>query len=596
MEDFDLKEDNIFPNGKVFATWEKNFEFSKTYFVNCNSAKASDNNQGTEEEPFKTIGRAAEVLMPGERVVIKGGVYRECIKPKRGGASPEEIISYEVAPGEEVIVKGSALITDGWEISSGWRLHEWNHEPEEGMKVWKLKLDGKLFDGYNPFAMINVLQDREWLPHKKINMDPFFKRRGLVFVDGKPLEQVEISRKLEEKAGVYWVEHDGRTIHVRLPKDDCPENHEIEITTQEQLFMPEEMYAGYIRVKGIRFMHAANGFPVPQRGALSANRGHHFIFENNVIEWINSLGMDFGNGCWNAEKSDVPGDHIVRGNILRNCGICGMAAFESKNLLIENNLIEYCGWQNAELMYESSGVKVHRAKNMMFKGNIIRHNTYASGIWLDCSNENCRLTGNIFADITTARGAVHFEGTHGENLVDNNIIWRVRAQYFQTGDYGAGGSGLYAEGSDKIVFVNNLVMDCENWGYFSNTIPDRIIDGRGGTARGHKVTENIFHNCRKAAVELANEYNEAEGNIYSRMSGGFLRVSTPEPAKLLNLEAWQEFYGWDKGGKVRNMDLELISESLMLIIDTNNSDTVRIDLRERRSEIVKPILVGEGIE
>ena len=70
------------------------------------------------------------------------------------------------------------------------------------------------------------------------------------------------------------------TLHIRLANDDDPANHTIEITTQEQVFAPAKRYQPYIRVKGITFLHAGNGFPVPQRGMVSMNRGHHFIFED----------------------------------------------------------------------------------------------------------------------------------------------------------------------------------------------------------------------------------------------------------------------------------------------------------------------------
>jgi hypothetical protein len=38
------------------------------------------------------------VLQPGERVVVAAGVYRERIKPARGGSGPAALISYEAAP------------------------------------------------------------------------------------------------------------------------------------------------------------------------------------------------------------------------------------------------------------------------------------------------------------------------------------------------------------------------------------------------------------------------------------------------------------------------------------------------------------------
>jgi hypothetical protein len=53
--------------------------------VDGSSTAADDNGPGSKERPFRTIGEAAQVLQPGERVVIAEGIYRECVSPSRGG-------------------------------------------------------------------------------------------------------------------------------------------------------------------------------------------------------------------------------------------------------------------------------------------------------------------------------------------------------------------------------------------------------------------------------------------------------------------------------------------------------------------------------
>ena len=74
------------PSGAEFPSWEKPLHFTHTYFVNGQAANADDNGPGTEQRPFRTIGGAAQILKPGERVVIAEGVYREFVRPARGGA------------------------------------------------------------------------------------------------------------------------------------------------------------------------------------------------------------------------------------------------------------------------------------------------------------------------------------------------------------------------------------------------------------------------------------------------------------------------------------------------------------------------------
>jgi hypothetical protein len=68
-------------------------------------------------------------------------------------------------------------------------------------------------------------------------------------------------KEFSPEAGKVWIETNGMTLHIRLANDDDPAKHVIEITTQEQIFSPAERYQSYIRVKGITFQYAGNGFP-----------------------------------------------------------------------------------------------------------------------------------------------------------------------------------------------------------------------------------------------------------------------------------------------------------------------------------------------
>src|SRR5208282_5456758 len=89
----------LLPDGTEFKTWEAPLTFTRTYYVDGSNPKASDDNLGNEEHPFATVNRAAQVVGPGERVVVAAGIYRERICPARDGTGPDQMISYEAAPG-----------------------------------------------------------------------------------------------------------------------------------------------------------------------------------------------------------------------------------------------------------------------------------------------------------------------------------------------------------------------------------------------------------------------------------------------------------------------------------------------------------------
>jgi hypothetical protein len=577
------------PDGTEFPFWEKPFQFTRTYYVDGSAANADDAGPGSKDRPFRTINKAAQVLQPGERVMIAEGVYRECLRPARGGSGPDKMISYEAAPGAKVVVKGSAILKDGWKPSTGWAVagRGPRREGAAAPKIWEMRLDPKLFaeHGYNPFALVNVLHNRYWLNYGRINMAPYFRRRGIVFVDGKPLEQIELVsefvggtgrslnffqeahweplfREIPSAGGKLWIEHNGLTLHVRLPNDDDPSQHVIEATVHEQVFVPAERYQSYIRVKGITFQHAGNGFPVPQRGLVSTNRGHHFIFEDNSFEWANSVCLDIGNEDWSASAPEtLVGGHVVRGNTFRYCGIEGIGGTGTPNgiqdVLVERNLFEWVGWQDAARMSESAGMKLHHARNLLFRNNVVRHIRYGNGVWLDIANANCRLTGNVFADIpgTVNPHAVHIEGSHVQNQVDNNIFLKIRG-------------GLLIRDTNNVIVAQNLFIDCEDAGVTSTSGlgGPRPVMGHTNDGRGNKVYNNIFHQVGRAAIEFTNDQNESDGNVFSQMprQGAFLRVLRPEPQQWLDVEFWREQYGWEKRGRMLEMEIAFDLDKLEL--------------------------------
>jgi hypothetical protein len=594
--------DSRLPDGTNFVFWEQPLQFAKTYHVDGNSTRSTDHGPGTSEQPFRTISKAAEVLQPGERVVIAAGVYRECVRPARGGTSPDQMISYEAAPGAKVVVKGSEVLNDGWQPGA---------VPMRGggggqTNIWQHELTGAMFpDAYNPFALADVPGDWSWLDTKKVDMGPYFRRRGLVFVDGQPLEPVEQLRELgntrlqpapqpaipatneppaqpatrgglpprsrggpimQEVGGSpdarFWVANPGNVIDIRVPAE-TPAKPLIEITTREQAFAPLQKGLGYIRIKGITFQHAGNGFPPPQRGLVSTAGGNHWIIEGNTIEWANGVGLDIGNGDRNSGPAPQAGAfHIIRGNTIRYCGVEGIGGMGTQNTLVEDNLIEWVGWQDAERAWEAAGAKFHNSRNLLFRRNVVRHIRHANAIWLDSGNANCRITGNVLADILTVSAAVHIEMSRSFNQIDNNVIWDVRnAEPGTPGQRGAAGSGIFVHASDRLIIAQNLFGHCDNAGVFPILREERA---GSGTGREIKVYNNIFASCGKAAIVFINETNEADGNLYVSMPGGFLGFLTADSKQWLDLPAWRESHGWDKNSASGNMQLDFDPDRLEL--------------------------------
>jgi hypothetical protein len=85
--------------------------FSKTYYVS--SGKGSDANPGSEEQPFKTIQKAANVVQAGDICWIAEGIYRETVKLKTSGKEGQPIV-FKAMEDHEVVISGTELITANW--------------------------------------------------------------------------------------------------------------------------------------------------------------------------------------------------------------------------------------------------------------------------------------------------------------------------------------------------------------------------------------------------------------------------------------------------------------------------------------------------
>ena len=100
----------LMPDGKPFLVWQDQTVYTKTYHVSQNHPQASDTNPGTEALPFRTIGHAAQLVKPGERVWVHSGIYRELVRPRFSGEGADRMIAYEAAPGDKVIIRGSRIV------------------------------------------------------------------------------------------------------------------------------------------------------------------------------------------------------------------------------------------------------------------------------------------------------------------------------------------------------------------------------------------------------------------------------------------------------------------------------------------------------
>ena len=89
-------------------------EYPNVYYVDPRHPGASDEGFGYAGWPYKTAAKALAVAQSGETVVLRGGVYRETLKPASDG------VTIRAMKGEKVLVSGADLV-EGWKrTDKGW--------------------------------------------------------------------------------------------------------------------------------------------------------------------------------------------------------------------------------------------------------------------------------------------------------------------------------------------------------------------------------------------------------------------------------------------------------------------------------------------
>ncbi len=536
------------PDGTTFRAWSDATNYSKTYHVNRNHPKASDENPGTEDLPFRTINHAAQLAGPGERVWIHAGVYREMVRPRRSGEGPDRMIAYEAAPGEQAIIRGSSIIETRWERS---------HDPYgKGLfskRLWMATLSNALFaEGYNPFATPNASNEEldlmPWALSWKGRI-PYTLPRGLLFQDGRRMAQMAAYEDLVRLPGSYWVAPDGKTVHIHPFGNADPNSALFEAAVQSHLFKPQGFGFGFIRVSGLIMEHCANGFPRVGVGALFTMGGHHWIIEGNTIRHVNSVGIEMGYRTFEAADRRYPrrqdpnlGHVIVRGNTIYDCGTAGIRSHDVSWGLVEDNEITDCGWQDAEFHWETAGIKLLVTRGTLVRNNHIARIEGGGGIWLDWDNRGSRVTGNIIHDISTVQGAVFVEASQQPNLVDHNVFWNIQGQ------------GVRAADTDNLVIAHNLFGRIAEELVVAKVATDRSLGGRKLTSRNNRVVNNIFVDAAKPLA--LDDGNRAEHNV--NLTGGVefdaekllltWKSEAPLPAGPVLKGCERDFFGRQKEG------------------------------------------------
>ncbi len=345
-----------------------------------------DGHRGSREQPLRTISAAAARAHAGDVVTVHAGTYRERVTPPRGGASDRRRITYQAAPGEKVVIKGSEVVT-GWEKGK--------HD------TWRVTVANEVFGDFNPYS---DLIRGDWF-------DPRGREHhtGAVYLEGHWLTEAADLKRVLAPAGdtPLWfarVDRGHTTIWAQFEGAD-PNDGQVEINVRQTVFYPAEPGVNYITVRGFTMMHAATPWAPPtaeQIGLIGTHWSKGWIIEGNDIRYSTCVGITLGKygDRWDNTSQDSAegyvetieraldngwsreniGHHVVRDNEIAHCeqaGLVGsLGAIFSR---ITGNDIHDIHMRRLFTGAEMAGIKIHAAIDTEIRGNHIYRTSGVSG-------------------------------------------------------------------------------------------------------------------------------------------------------------------------------------------------------------------------
>jgi hypothetical protein len=416
------------------------------------STTGTDRSTGREDAPLRTISRAAELAGPGDTVVVHQGIYREWVRPPRGGLSDARRITYTAAEGEHVLISGAEPVT-GWQPDG---------------RIWSARVPACVFGDFNPFS---VPVEGDWVVRPSL-FSAERRHLGDLYLNGRSIREAFSRGEVgTHKVGAELVDDwTGTVVRVEDPEwsalswfaeveDDAtiiwadfgdidPNREQVEVNVRPAVFRPEFPHIDYITVRGFEMAHAATQWAPPtaeQDGLVGPNWARGWIIEDNTIHDSKCVGVSLGKERSSGDnfamtRQDKPGyqyqlesvfsarqigwdrehigSHVVRRNEIFDCGQAGIVGHLGCVFsTIEDNHIHHIALRRQFYGHEIAGIKLHAAIDVVIRHNHVHH--CSLGTWLDWETQGTRVTRNVCHDNSRD---LFVEVSHGPYVVDDNIF------------------------------------------------------------------------------------------------------------------------------------------------------------------------------
>lgn len=385
-----------------------------TYHVAAKVPGASDDNPGTQAQPWRTLVKAAASVRPGDTVLVHEGRYAESVRIAVPGTAQAPITF--AAFGDD------AVVLDGADERSP---DQWT--PVEGLQ--------------------------------KVFATPLERDPGHIFVDGKPvymkLDQVEkfswrLGTLTDDDERLWQFDRENGRLLLNLGEGNPAVGHRIEVPTRALGF---ELNT-HCRLRGLY---------VTRFTSVGIEMGEDSVAEDCLV-------TDCGNGIrvagWHRRGA------VIRRNTVLGCLVNGIFLQDRPTVCrVEENLVMRCSLNPWHEVLWAGSVKMNSASDTVFAHNVVLEagnpNTINGwdgwALWGDINVLRIAYLGNTCAYNEEA-------GIYVEFAMDD-----TRA-YFNT-SY-KDGHGITCRASQRGVFMHNYVQSARSSGLavWDASEPFRTVD------------------------------------------------------------------------------------------------------------------------
>ena len=443
------------------------------------ATNGNDGNPGTLEKPFKTIQKCAQVVTAGKTCFIRKGTYRETVTPKNSGRAGAPI-TFEPYRGEKVTISGADKVSNWtkhnskmYKASVGWDLGLGNMQVflngQAMMEArWPNVQGTPTYTLQSKFAAVKDARGsgERWsidtgrrvpagAKGAKISGIPGRTMIGTVTgVSGSRIDfNVEggvPNNKLRENSpfelwgkldfldapGEYFHEAGRGIMYLQTPKNDDPDNYNVEVKRRRNAFDLENK--SYITIKGLTFFAAT----ITTQKSCKDTSSSNIIIDRVEMRYLSHFsGVSDDGGCGRVRgvglNLNAKGQNAVTNSRFHNSASQIILAGYGGTTRIENNLITHaCYSQAANCASIGLG---GRGGSVIVKRNTI-NSSGGAGVYYGRDIGGIKILNNDISDFNIL--AIDFGATYTNTYYDGapveiayNLVYNGRARTHDMGIY-----------------------------------------------------------------------------------------------------------------------------------------------------------------